>query len=212
MIDFLKNWANQIIVAVIIATILEMLLPDGKNKKYIKMVIGLYLLVCVINPVIAKVTGIDIDISKFNYEKYFDQGVIEITSQDFENNNSKLIKQAYINNIKNDIKTKITKKGYKVMSVDIEIIEDENKDTYGTIQNVNLKLEKIEEKVKSNKETTSTNIIKIENVDININNNTTNNENDNTKDETDILENEKREIIEYLSNEYSIDKTAIIIN
>ena len=35
MIDFLKTWSNQIIVAVIIATILEMIIPDGNNKKYI---------------------------------------------------------------------------------------------------------------------------------------------------------------------------------
>lgn len=212
MIEFLKDWTNQIIVAVIIATILEMLLPDAKNNKYIKMVIGLYLLVCIINPVITKVTGKDIDISKFNYKKYFDEEIIETTSQDFENNNSKLIKQAYIDNIKNDIKIKIKQKGYEVISLDIDIIEDENKDTYGTIQNVNLKLEKIEDKRKSKKETTSANTIKIENVHININKNTINNQINNVKEKSNISYNEKIEIMEYLLNEYSIDKKSIVIN
>ena len=39
MIDFLSNWAEQLVVAVIIATIIEMILPNNNNKKYIKIVI-----------------------------------------------------------------------------------------------------------------------------------------------------------------------------
>ena len=42
MIDFIKQWENQIIVAIIIATIFEMILPNSNNKKYIKMIIGIY--------------------------------------------------------------------------------------------------------------------------------------------------------------------------
>lgn len=212
MIEFLKTWANQIIVAVIIATILEMLLPDGKNKKYIKLVIGIYVLFCIIGPIITKVTGTNIDISKFNYEKYFDREIVQTTSQDFESNNSKLIKQAYIDKIKSDITTKLNKKGYEIISLDIEIIEDENKDTYGAIQNLSLEVEKLENKEKNKKESTRTNTIKIENVDINVNNNMTNNESNTVKEKTNISDNEKIEIIEYLSDEYSIDKKSIVIN
>ena len=103
MIEFIKNWANQIIVAVIISTIIEMILPSGNNKKYIKIIIGLYVLFTIIQPIITKVTGESINISNFNYNKYFDKDIIETSTVDFENNNSKLIKQAYIDNIKEDI-------------------------------------------------------------------------------------------------------------
>mgnify|MGYP003310877902 CR=1 FL=1 len=51
-----------------------------------------------------------IDISNFNYEKYFDEDILETSTEEFENNNSKLIKQAYINNIQEDIKKKLDKK------------------------------------------------------------------------------------------------------
>ena len=44
MINFLSTWAEQIIIAVIIATIIELILPNNKNKKYIQMVIGIYIL------------------------------------------------------------------------------------------------------------------------------------------------------------------------
>ena len=74
-----------------------------------------------------------------------DKEVLETSSQDFENNNSKLITEAYIDSVENDIKTKIKQKGYEVINIRIDIIENENQDTYGTIENINLKIKKIEE-------------------------------------------------------------------
>ena len=44
MISFISSWAQQIIFAVIIGIIIQMLLPEGKSKKYIKIVIGVYVL------------------------------------------------------------------------------------------------------------------------------------------------------------------------
>ena len=45
MIEWLKDWANQIIVAIVIAIIFELIIPNGKNKKYIKMVINLVMII-----------------------------------------------------------------------------------------------------------------------------------------------------------------------
>lgn len=208
MITFLKSWANQIIVAVIIATIFEMLLPNGNNKKYIKMIIGLYVLFTIIQPIITKVTGNNIDISDFNYKKYFDEDVLESSSQNFEDNNSKLIEQAYIDNIKSDIKTKIKQKGYEVISCNVNITNSKNEEKYGTIENINLKI-KIVSDEKATEETS--NIIKVENVDINISNSCNNNKY-NTEEKSNISEKEKTKIIEYLANEYSINRKNIVIN
>ena len=46
MVAFISSWAQGIIVAVIIASIIEMILPEGSSKKYIKVVIGVYILCC----------------------------------------------------------------------------------------------------------------------------------------------------------------------
>lgn len=209
MIAFLKSWANQIIVAVIIATIFEMLLPNGNNKKYIKMIIGLYVLFTIIHPIITKVTGNNIEISDFNYKKYFDEDVLESSSQDFEDNNSKLIEQAYIDNIKSDIKTKIKQRGYEVISCNVNIINSGNEEEYGTIENINLKIKKVADEEKLTEETS--NIIKVENVDINISN-SSNNDTNNTEEKSNISEQEKLDIRKFLMNEYSISKEKIIIN
>ena len=54
MLGWLKGWVNQVIVAIIIAVIFELIIPNGKNKKYIKMIINLYVLFVLVNPIVSK--------------------------------------------------------------------------------------------------------------------------------------------------------------
>ena len=196
MIDFIKQWANQIIVAIIIATIFEMILPNGNNKKYIKMIIGIYVLFTLIQPVASKLTGKEITISS-DYEKYFNEDILEFSSKDFENNNSKLIKQAYIDNIKNDIQAKVEQKGYIVFSCVVDIIESE--ENYGSIEKILLKIQKQEDNENLG------NVIEIEKVEINTN--------EEVKiEKLELTEKEKKELIQYLAGEYSIDSLKIEID
>lgn len=200
MIEFIKSWANQIIVAVIIATIMEMILPNSNNKKYIKMVIGIYVLFVLIQPIANKLTGNKFNISEFNYEKYLKGDILETSSKDFENNNSNLIKQAYIDNIKNDIKNKLQKKGYNLLNCEIDIVTDENKEEYGQIEHIVLTLEKLKE----TKENGSN--VEVEKIEVNIS------ENNEVIQESSLIDSEKIEVIEYISEEYSIDKKIIVID
>ena len=196
MIDFIKTWANQIIVAVIIATIFEMILPNGNNKKYIKMVIGIYVLFTLIQPIASKITGKEFKIST-NYEKYFDEDILQTSSDNFENNNSKLIEQAYINNMKQDVQAKIEQKGYKVLGCNITILT--TRENYGSIESIVLN---IQNKEKSGNES---NRIEIPKVEINIGE-------ENIQTESNVTDGEKQDIIQYLAEEYSIDKKKIVID
>lgn len=204
MITFLKTWSNQIIVALMIATIFEMILPNENNKKYIKMIIGLYVLFTVIQPVVTKITGKNLEMADFNYKKYFKEDILEASSQDFEDNNSKLIEQAYIDNIKNDMKVKIKQKGYEIISNNIHITKNEYSESYGSLESIEMNVKKIEEGKNEN----TINVIKIEDVDISVGNVT----NTKSKEKSNLPEKDKIELIEYLSNEYSISKENIIIN
>ena len=69
MIQFLSSWAEQIVLAVIIATIIELILPQNRNKKYIQMVIGIYILFNIISPIIKNkdtiLTSGDYDLEKY---------------------------------------------------------------------------------------------------------------------------------------------------
>ena len=123
----MSTWAEQIIVAVIIAGIIEMILPKGNNKKYVKAIIGVYILFTIISPVISKITNIDFQ--DIDYEEYFKQTeTYQTMSQDLSNNNDKTVEEIYISNLKQDMKNKLQEKGYiaENIEVDIELKDEAN--------------------------------------------------------------------------------------
>jgi stage III sporulation protein AF len=54
------DWIKQIILLIMLATILEMLLPNDSFRRYIKMVIGLVLIVALLSPVM-KIFNMPVD-------------------------------------------------------------------------------------------------------------------------------------------------------
>ncbi|MFA1821571.1 stage III sporulation protein AF [Virgibacillus oceani] len=49
--DFIMDWITQIIIFVLLASIVDLLVPTSAMKKYIKLVVGLILLLILLNPV-----------------------------------------------------------------------------------------------------------------------------------------------------------------
>lgn len=115
MVSFISSWAQQIIFAVILGTILQMLLPEGKNKKYIKIVIGVYVLFAVISPVIGK--NIDLNLDEFNLSANSAESSLDETSQN-------QINDLYTTNLKQDIILKLKNKGYGCENVDLKTNEN----------------------------------------------------------------------------------------
>lgn len=64
MIDFLSKWIEGIAIAVIIASIFEMILPDGNIKKYVKIVLGIYIIFSIISPFVDRKELFNLNISK----------------------------------------------------------------------------------------------------------------------------------------------------
>ena len=209
MIDFISMWAKQIVVAVIIATIIEMIVPNGNSKKYIKTIIGIFILFNIITPIIDKITNGSLNIDSIvNIEEYAKQ--MEMKENEFTNfevNNSSNIKDIYLYNLKRDIKSKIESKECIVNNIDINI--DENNEY--KIKKIELDLKKdkqIENNKESEQNTNQIVINKIEEVNINIKN-----EKKEDKNTLRSLNNkEKSEIKEYLSSTYDINSRNIIIN
>lgn len=212
MVEWITSWAQGIIIAVIIATIIEMILPDGNCKKYIKVVIGVYILFSIVSPVITKITGKNFNISEeFNLEKFYSEADSKSIYNDLNSNNSSNIKDIYIANLKTDINSKLKNKGYDVVSCNIEIKDDE---TY-EIKTLNLTLKKVNEETNNNEENSIVNKVEeINSIKIEIGNNeNNNNETTNTKDyNSDLTAYEKNKVKEYLESTYEISKENININ
>lgn len=209
LIEGLSTWAEQIIVAVVIATIIEMILPSGNNKKYIKAVIGVYILFTIISPIIGKVTNIDLD--DINYEKYFEQAdTYQTMSESLSTYNNKSVEEIYITNLKQDMKNKLEEKGYVIENINIKI-ENKNENEYGGIEEIVLKVYSKEEQSTEKQRNTVQNAIiinKIENIKIR----NTIQETVNTANKKEIDNGQKNEIKEYLSNVYNVKKNNIKIN
>lgn len=121
MINYISSWAEQVIIAVIIATILEMILPKGNSKKYIKTMIGIYILYTVISPAITLATGKNLTIDYSEYEKYFNNTKeYQALEKDFENITEKSIQIAYKEEIKKQIQKDIEEMGLYLENIDLE--------------------------------------------------------------------------------------------
>ena len=191
----MSTWAKSIILAVIVSTIIQMILPEGNNKKYIKTVIGLYILFTIISPIISKISGGNSTIDVSKYENYFN---VESTTTASTNVIDKNLDNTYTSSIKADIKNRMKQKGYKVNSLDANI-ELKNEESYGTINSLKISLEREESNNNSN-------IQAVNKIEIKISNNT------NEAKQNNLTSMEKQEIKNYLSETYSIKKENIEVD
>ena len=133
MIDFMSSWAEQIVLAVIVATILEMILPKSKNKKYIQMVIGIYVLFNIISPIIKNKEDFSID--KFNIEKYTTKSQYEVDQTSMDERLEKI----YLDELENIVKTKFEENDIEVVKCEIDAVLDANKKNAG-IHSIKVKI------------------------------------------------------------------------
>ena len=61
MMNFIKVWCEEIIVSVIIAVIIEMFIPQGNIKKYVRVVVGIYIIFVILNPIVSNLDEINVD-------------------------------------------------------------------------------------------------------------------------------------------------------
>lgn len=200
IINFISTWAQGIIVSVIIATIIEMILPESNNSKYIKTVIGIFILFTIISPIIAKIKGGNTDT---NLEDYIEVSSGNLYEVDNKIDNKELIKNMYIENLKIDIKSKVTQKGYVVGDVYIDVLNDDE----FTLNSINIKIDGTTDK-KDNSNNTSTIVENVEQILINVG------AKDNKKKDEErsvISLSERRKIVQYLSSVYEVKENNIIV-
>ena len=238
MVEWISKWAGGIIVAVLIGTIIEMILPEGSSKKYIKVVIGVYVVFTIVTPVITKFTGEKIEVSDV---LEIDEYILEAKEasevhNSIESSNQNSIVSIYIDGLKSDIKAKIEGKGYIVNEVKVEI---ENTDNY-VIEQIGLDVEKksknelsYQNEILDNDENSENGsemynsiepVKSIEKVDIDASNknaveNEIDEQNSNYKNSSDYQRGntksnlssfEKQELKDYISSVYEINKNNII--
>lgn len=125
MIDFISSWAEQIVIAVIVATIIELILPKNKNKKYIQMIIGVYVLFNIISPIIKNKE--ELSVEKYNIEKYETKSQYEIDQSSMDER----IEKIYLEELESNAISKFENAGFSVEKCVVDAVLDINKKNAG---------------------------------------------------------------------------------
>lgn len=199
MLDWFRAWSKGIIIAVIISTIIEMILPDNTSKKYIKIIIGIFVVYTIISPVIDQFIGQSID-DYLNFDDSIETSSNAVESNTISNNAQSSIKRIYKQNLENDLKVKLSEQGYIAESVAIYISND---DTY-SLEKIELKIQK-KETPKTNEKQTQSIVQSIKSVKVKL---------EGSSNESDgvLNENDKNKIKEYVKNTYEIDINKVFVS
>lgn len=105
--EAVKEFVNQIIYIAIVAIIIELILPKGNTKKYVYIILSLFILLNVISPVVNIIKDADM-------QTVYDNVLAAISGNEVENNNMDI---AVFSEYKNE---KITENLKKELSKEIE--------------------------------------------------------------------------------------------
>lgn len=150
--SFLTSWISNIIIFILLATVIDMLLPSSSLQKYTKMVIGLLLIAIIITPILSL------------FQTNFDQLLASATVQfkaDEENTLGNLteskkkeiqaVQSAYIleqlaNQLEGDVEEELMKKYQMKLDVtDIAVLNQENPKLPDDLQNISISLTEVKD-------------------------------------------------------------------
>ena len=204
MIEFLSTWAKSLGLAIIVISILEMILPNNKTKKYVRMIFGIYIIFNIISPFIKNRDILDINTYEFNeYSNYTtNQSSLNQSSMDSR------IEQIYIEELEKDITEKVNDLGFNVTTCNVYATfssqEEENK-----IEKIELTVTKSEEQ-KEEEQTIENKIVneiqKIKPI------NTTIEEKNQTENNQSISNSDAQKIKKFLIEEYGVEEKCLKIN
>lgn len=200
MLEWFRSWATGIVIAVIIATIIEMILPNSTSKKYIKIIIGIFIVYTVISPVIGSFKGEDLN-NYIKVENYIQSSSNALKTNEVSDNAQSSIKKIYSQNLQNDLKTKLKEKGYISNNINISISND---DKYN-IERIDIKVDEKVTNSNQDEKQVKTIVDNIKAIKIKV-------KKDDSQNNAIITENDKNEIKEYIKQIYQINLNNINVS
>ncbi len=214
MIEFMSFWVKGLGLAIVIVSILEMLLPNNKTKKYIRMVMGVYILFTIVSPFVSHQE--DFNINDINLEEYT---TTETSTRVDQSSMNERIQELYIQELEKDITKKLTEKGYQVTSCKVKAEISDNEEE-SKITKIKINVQKLpkdsnnqEEKEENLENQVVAEIQKIKPVDTTIKENHSEQE-DNTQENNNTKVNKAdiQNIKKFLIEEYGVNEKCLAIN
>ena len=208
MIEILSSWAKGLGITIVIVSIFEMLLPNNRTKKYIRMVLGVYVIFNIVSPLIKNK-----DVFNFNNIDLEEYTSVETSSVNQTSMNER-IKKLYSEELEKDITKKIKEKGYEVKKckVSVQIADDEEETK---INKIKLIVSKTQEEAKNDIENSAENKIvteiqKIRKIDTGVEIKKQEKEKNEVSDK--VNKTEIQNIKKFLIEEYGVNEKCLEIN
>lgn len=208
MINFMSTWVKNLSLALVVISILEMLLPNNKTKKYVKVIMGLYVLFSIISPFIENQDKINL--SEFNSYIETSEDVVQMDSKIDQSSMDKRLNEIYEEELQKDIKRKIKNKGYEVESckIDAHISQEDT-----GIEKITIRIaRKIgeEEKEDTLEDKMVSEIQKIQKVEVKVSENE--DEEEAPLEESKITKTDIKIIKDFLKQEYGVNEQCLRIS
>lgn len=205
MIEFLSSWAKGLGLAIVVVSILEMILPNNKTKKYIRMVMGVYILFTIISPFIKNKQTIDV--SNFEIEKY--NNYVSTSEKTTQTSMDKRIEELYIDKLEKDISKKVKEQGYDILNCEIEAKLNDSEEN-SEISKIKLQVKKNESNKVNDKLTLENKVVEEIQKIRPINTNIVEREKSNKSEK--ITNEDKQKIKKFLMEEYGVKEKCLEIN
>lgn len=194
MTESISSWTGQIVIAVVVVTILEMILPNSNNKKYIKTIIGIYILFIIVSPIVTYFFK-----ENLNFDMTLGTHSIETNDIDEKKDltipTNNQVEKLYIKEVEKEIKQEIEKQGYETKALETNVNIDN-----GEITHLKIIISKTNNQ---NNSVIDNSIVKPINIQIS--------KNEVNEVEKNISEEDIEKIKEALEEIYKLEKEKIII-
>ncbi|MFE4812170.1 stage III sporulation protein AF [Peribacillus simplex] len=153
--SFLAGWVSNIIIFVLLATVIDMLLPNSAFQKYAKMVIGLLLIAIIITPILG-LFNMDFDdiltaaTSEFEGQEKKDLGnLTEMKKKEIQATQGAYILKQMAVDLQAEVEEELmVDYNMKISSIEVGV-KNEEEPGVDDLQNITISLEKAEGKENS---------------------------------------------------------------
>ena len=136
MIEIISTWAKNLGVTIVLVSIIEMILPNNKTKKYIRMILGIFVIFNIISPFINNKENISLAITEEEIKDYYNDYSNEYNNKIDKNKTKEELNQTSMNKriqilyqdeLEKDIITTLKEEGYEAekCKVEAQIYADE---------------------------------------------------------------------------------------
>ncbi|MGG1400618.1 stage III sporulation protein AF [Bacillus salipaludis] len=153
--EFIKEWVTNIILFVLLATVIDMLLPNSSMQKYVKMVTGLLLIAIILTPIFKLIskdfetTLVSIPSNQTPGEKNI-KNLIDSKKKEIQDSQHAYILEQMRVQLKKDVKEELMENyGLEIADLDIATNEESDQAFPENIQKITVLLKHPETSVKT---------------------------------------------------------------